>query len=190
MTSLANQIRDAIYDRVVKANAWKSTRKAPQPTLTPEACPGVGVFLLRETKNPDGDANTGPPKFVANAVISIAVVDVSSKPTVMEGSIDTLIDQIEDLLLTDYTLLGITDTVSGLPIIEAVTQITRIYQFPQTGETYFMECRLQITFEYRCVFPPKTPVALETISIAAEPFENTATAGGATMTIDIGSLPQ
>jgi hypothetical protein len=42
-------------------------------------------------------------------------------------------------------------------LFEGVTQITRRHSFPQNGETYFAEVRLEMTFQVRVGFDPVVP---------------------------------
>lgn len=165
------QIRDAAFTRIIKALAdFKSARKIPFPTLQPDQVPALGVYLLREQYGPDGDPDVGPPRYVIDATIAVAVVDESSKPAVLNGSIDANVDRILDTLLCDPTFLDLRDSASGQPIIESIPQITRTTRFPKEGETYYCEVSLQMTFRFRCLFEPLTPNDLKIIAVQAEPF--------------------
>lgn len=42
-------------------------------------------------------------------------------------------------------------------LFEGVTQVTRRHSFPQNGETYFAEVRLEMTFQVRVSFDPVVP---------------------------------
>lgn len=171
MSSLATQIRDAAFNRVTKAITFKSTRKTPFPTLQSDQLPGLGVFLMRENMTPDGDANTVNPRYQVDTVISFAVIDEASKPDVLEGSLDGFVDLIETTLLCDGTFLDLRDA-SNHPIIEAVSAVSRTYNFPREGETYFMEARLQLTFQYRVFFEPVAPNLLRSIVTTIQPRGN------------------
>jgi hypothetical protein len=169
VSTLATQIRDAAYDRLSNLSSFKSFRKTPIPTLSADMLPALGVFLMRETMNPDGDANTVNPRFLVDAVISFMVQDLASKPEVMEGSVDVMVDLIENTILSDSTFLDLRDAASNQPIIEGVSQVTRTYSFPKDGETYFMECRLQMNFQFRCFFEPVAPNLLTSIVYTINP---------------------
>jgi hypothetical protein len=186
MSTLSVQIRDAAFTRITTViTSFASTRKTPFPTIQTDQVPALGVFLLREQYSPDGDADVGPPRYVTDATIAIAVVNLSSDPAVLDGSIDSDVDLILDTLLCDPTFLDLRDTVTGQPIIEAIPQITRTTRFPKEGETYYCEVSLQMTFRFRCFFEPLAPNELEIVSVQAEPFGS----AGATFTtqFDVGS---
>lgn len=172
MSSISTYIRDAMFTRINTLYPWKSTRKAPAPTLQVSDVTALGVFLLRETMNPDGDANTGPPRYIVDAFISVAVVDLATDPEVLEGSVDAKIDNIRDTLLRDHTFIDLRWT-DGSAIIDSIPSITRTYQFPTNGEAYFLECRLQFQVRYFCYFDPIAPNALLEVDVDTQPFDGT-----------------
>jgi hypothetical protein len=169
MTSLTLQIRDAAYDRIVKKFDFKSTRKIPMTPLQPDQVPGLGVFFVSEDMGPDGDENVATPRYISDVVIGISVLDTASKEDVLEGSIDKTGSHILDLLLRDPTFLGLLDTESKQPIIESVPRIRRSHQVQKNGEAYYLELRLEMTFRYRCYFPPYAPNELLEIDVTAQP---------------------
>jgi hypothetical protein len=174
VSTLTTMIRDAAYARLIRITEWRTTRKTPLSPLQPGDVPALGVFLLRETYQPDGDANAGPPRYIVDAVISVAILDIAGKPEVIEGSVDRLVDQALDALLCDGTFLGLRDG-RDRPIIDSVPAIQRSYHFPQMGESYYLECRLQMTFRFMCFFEANAPYTLHTIDIDTRPMDGTAT---------------
>lgn len=186
MSTITTYIRDAIYSRLLAANIapWKVTRKSPSPTLQTGDFPALGVFVMRESYNPDGDSNVGPPRYIVDAVISVAVIDLASKPDVLEGSVDARVDTILNTLLQDGTFIDLRWT-DGKPILDSVPSIVRSYQFPQIGESYTLECRLQITFRFMCFFEPLAPNALLEVDVHIENLDNTAATGPAVLQIGL-----
>lgn len=170
MSTITTYIRDAMYTRLLAANIapWKVTRKSPIPTLQTGDVPALGVFVMRESYQQDGDANVGPPRYIVDAVISAAVIDLASKPDVLEGSVDAKVDAILNTLLQDGTFIDLRWT-DGKPVIDSVPSIQRTYQFPQIGESYYLECRLQMTFRFMCFFEPLAPNALTTVAVTPNP---------------------
>jgi hypothetical protein len=45
-------------------------RKVPTVTTQNDQFPRLGVYLVRENENPDGDANVGPPRYLDDTVIA------------------------------------------------------------------------------------------------------------------------
>lgn len=188
MTTISNYIRDQALARIIAAKIapWKTTRVSPQPTLQTGDVPALGAYLIRETMNPDGDANVGVPRFIVDAVISFMVIDIATKPSVLEGSIDAIVDQIETTLLCDPTFVSLKD-VGGNFLIDSIQQITRTYQFPNNGEAYYIECRLQMTFRFFVVFEPLTPNDLLKIDVTTQPMTDKVITGNDVLEIELPS---
>jgi len=174
MSTIATYIRDAAYNRLLTIAPWKSTRRTPIPTLQADMLPALGVFLLRETMNPDGDSNNGPPRYISDAVIAFTVTAASSTPDVLDTDVDALVDLIEDTLLCDGTFIDLRDA-ENKPILDSIPTISRTFNFPRDGETYFLECRVQMTFRFYCYFAPRTPNLLRKVSVDVRPFNDPVT---------------
>jgi hypothetical protein len=185
-STITTYIRDAMYDRLLAAKIaqWKVTRKSPIPTLQIGDLPALGVFIMRENYQPDGDSNVGPPRYIVDAVISVAVIDLASKPDVLEGSVDARVDTVLNTLLQDGSFIDLRWT-DGKPILDSVPAIVRSYQFPQIGESYTIECRLQMTFRFMCFFEPLAPNAFTAVDVHLENLDNTAASGPAVLEIGL-----
>lgn len=185
MTTLATYIRDQAYARLtvgsIAAN-WKSTAKLPIPTVQGDQLPRLAVFLVRETLNPDGDGNVSVPRFISDVTIGISVLDEAEKPSSLDGSLDAVVDLIEDTLLQDISFVSLKDD-NGNAVIESFEQIQRSFSFPQNGEMYYAEARLQIIIRYRCYFEPVATTPLKDIDVHVSPFDGTAQSGELVSTI-------
>jgi hypothetical protein len=170
MPLLATQIRDAMFDRITAAVPFKTARKVPIPPLQPDQLPALGVYLMSQRSTPDGDANVGVPRYIDNALISVMLIYAAGDPRVLEGVVDAQIDLIERLLLCDSTFLQMLDVETGEPIIESVPERVRTYQYPKDGETYYLEARLQMTFQFRSYFQPLAPNMLQQIMVTSQAF--------------------
>jgi hypothetical protein len=142
---------------------------------------------MRETMQPDGDDNVSVPRYISDAVIGVSIFDSGDKPEVVDGNIDPLVDLIEDTLLKDISFVSLTWT-DGSPLVESFPSIVRSYSFPQSGETYFIEVRLQITVRFRCYFEPIAPNPLTDVVVTVVPTQGT-TLPNDQSTMDI-QLPQ
>lgn len=120
------------------------------PQLQPLDLPCLSVGIISETMTPDGDANAGDPHFMSHVTIGIGVVRGFDDTSVLDGRIDADITDIETKLLTDPTFVRLWPGT----LFEGVIQITRRRLYPQDGETYFCELRLEMTFETRVEYPP------------------------------------
>jgi hypothetical protein len=170
VTTNATAIRDAAFTRAQASGTWTKARKTDVPTLTGTDLPALQVFLLSERMTPDGDANVGVPRFVSEATIGISVVRGFADPVVIDGQIDVDVDAILDGLLCDPTFVGVPPAGAGL--FEGVTAINRRRLFPQSGETYFVETRLELTFMFRCDFEPALTVPLNEVAVSVAAFSD------------------
>lgn len=168
MTTLATQIRDAVYSRLATLEGYTSFRKSPIPQLQPDALPALSVFISGETLTPDGDDNVGEPHFEASVTIAVSVVRGFDDPAVLSGAIDADVDAIESGLLCDPTFV----TFGPDALFEGVSGIKRRRLYPQSGkdgETYLAELRLEITIRTRVSFEPDIDAAFEGVTITARP---------------------
>jgi len=176
MTTDATAIRDAIVDRLKTLPGYKKPpRKVPLPQQQPNDLPQLSVFIMGERLTPDGDAGAGEPSFVSEVTIGISDMRGFATPMVLDGQNDAAVDLIETRLLTDPTfvrgadLSKAEDNPARWPLFEAVTGITRRRVYPQDGETYFAELRLEMTFRTRVDFPPIVPDELHSIAVTLKP---------------------
>lgn len=169
MTTITTQIRDVMYDKILRrmpvGSVFKTARKIPFPTLQPDMVPSLGVYVLREAMSPYGDANAGPPHYTVDSIIGVMVLDLAGKPSVLEGGVDNKIDQIEELLLRDPEMVNVRDIETNSIVLDSIPIISRSYQFPKDGETYYMEARLQFTLRYTVVYEPIIPDDLKVIHV-------------------------
>lgn len=177
MPSPSTQIRDAIVARLTGQD-WlpvKAIRRQPRPQLQPNNLPALLVILVDETETPEDEANIGPPRFISEVTVGISVVIGQQPPEQLDADLDDIVDRIRSHLLTDPTFVrGVdlgkaVDDPGRYPLFEAVSKVRRGRVFPQDGETYFAEGRLEITFLARTNYEPVIPDVLEHVVVTAEP---------------------
>lgn len=177
MPSPSTQIREAIVTRLTGQD-WlpvKAIRKQPRPQLQPNNLPALLVVLVDELETPEDEANTGPPRFISEVTIGISVVIGHQPPEQLDADLDDIVDRIRSHLLTDPTFVrGVDpgkaeDDPERYPLFEAVSKVRRGRVFPQEGETYLAEGRLEITFLSRTDYEPVIPDMLEHVVITARP---------------------
>jgi hypothetical protein len=146
-------IRDAIFDRVSALEGmFKTFRKTGEPPLLPEQLPACSIFYMGEDSVSWGDPNVGMLKYQTDCVIGISVTRGFNDPVQLEGGLANDIVVIKNLLLTDGTF-----TKRALPedggLFESVPRHRVDMIFPQTGEAYFAELRLALTFRFHPTYP-------------------------------------
>jgi hypothetical protein len=159
--TVAAQIRDAIYSRLSTIAGYTTYRKVPVPQLQPEQLPALSIFVLNGRAVPDGDGNVGEPRLIWDDTIGISVCRGFEDPAMMEGTIDAEVDNILNLLLTDATF----STFGAGALWEALNSASRRWVFPQDGEAYFAELRLELTFRSRADYPPVVTANLTNVNI-------------------------
>lgn len=169
----ATAIRDAVFARAVPTNTWQLSRTTDVPTLSGADLPALQVLLLSEDYSPDGDANVGVPRYVVDATIGISIVRGFTDPVVTDGDIDADANAILNALLCDPTFVGIPPAGQTTNFeFEAITRIKRRRIYAEIGETYVIELRLELTFQYRCYFAPTPTVPLTSVAVTVAAFES------------------
>ncbi len=181
MTTAATRIRDAIVDRLTPVVSWGKVRKTQLPQLQPTDLPALSVFIMGERLGPDGDTNAGEPRFESETTIGISVVRGFDETLVLDGLMDVEVDSLEATLLSDPTFVRSYHDSVDPPFFESVESITRRRLFPQTGETYFAELRLEMVFMVRVDFPPNLSATLDHVRMTSAP----ANSGEHTPTISV-----
>ena len=75
--------------------------------------------------------------YIQSRVEVVVVLLDANAPDTLAGAIETYVDQIEDLLLTDGSFLRLADKVTGDPIIEGVSELAEETDYPTDGQRYF-----------------------------------------------------
>jgi hypothetical protein len=146
-------IRDAIFDRVSTLDTFKTYRKTGEPPLLPEQLPACSIFFMGEDSSSWGDPNIGMLKYQTDATIGISVTRGFADPILLEGGLANDVVVIKNMLLTDATFtLRVLPECGGL--FESIPRMRVEMIFPQTGEAYFAELRLAMTFRFHPTFAP------------------------------------
>ncbi|TCR60945.1 hypothetical protein [Bosea sp. BK604] len=183
MSTEATRIRDAIFTRLFALKAshgFKTVRRVPVAMLQPDVLPAISVALLSERMTPLGDDNSSALSFDSEVTIGVSVVRGGGVPTALDDQADADVDLIEKLLLCDpsFTRFGLDPGLDDgnpdrEPLFEAVTGISRRRTFPQDGEKYFVEVRLELSFRTSVDFAPLLPDDFRTLVLKARPLGTT-----------------
>ena len=160
MTTDATAIRDAIFVLLQTLPGYTRVRKTPVRQLQPTDCPALTIVMGDEVANADEDATAGPPHFVHEATYHVSVLRAFDDPDTLDGKIEDDCAAIQNLLLRNVGLNQ---------MIEGITSMRRSRAFPQQGETYFVELRLELTVQFRTIWNPVTPDAFTGMDVDSLP---------------------
>ena len=196
MTTDATALREAIIGRLATLPGYKKLpRRVPLPQQQPSDLPQLSVFIMGERLTPDGDAGAGEPSFISDVTIGISDMRGFATPAVLDGQNDAAVDAIESRLLTDPTFTRKGDRSRSeddplrYPLFEAVTGIVRKRVYPQDGEAYFAELRLEMTFRTWVTFPPVVCDAFESVAITLLERGHVLPGPGPTIVIPVSQEP-
>lgn len=156
MTTQATEIRDALFDLLSALPGYAKVRKVPQRQLQPEELPCITVVRGEETMHADGDANASVPHFVHEAAFHISVVRGVGDPVVIDGESDDDMDLVQEAILRSGDLIA---------MFEGILSLRRSMAWPQQGDAYYVELRLEMTVQYRSSWAPFGGADLDAIDV-------------------------
>lgn len=161
----ASAIRDAIFARVTQLADYNRAQKAQPSQLQPDDLPALTVWTMTDTLRPDGDGNAGSLHFIEDASIGVSLVRGFQEPSVLDGQIDADMESIRAWIFTDPAFVSFN-------LFESIESVTARKLFPQTGETYACELRMELAFRWREDFEPTIPDDYEGATIKTRPLRN------------------
>ena len=165
-------IRDGALERVSALpffDTFKKFNRSPQMPIQSQNIPYVGLYIVDENFDPDGDPNAAEVKFIHKARLGFSVLILNNSPDDTETKLDEAYWAIMNGLLKDPTFINFTQ--SGLPdktAIEGVVKGFRRNIYGNVGkdnELPIAEMRLELTFTYRTNWPPNVTDNLDSIHV-------------------------
>ena len=145
MSTQAAEIRDKIYELLLPLPGFVKVRKVAQRQLQPEETPAITIVRGEETMNHDGDPNVGEPRFMHDATFHISIMRGFDDPLVLDGRSDDDLDLILQTLLTDQSFVA---------MMEGILSIRKSTAWPQQGDAYYVELRVEIAVQFRSFWEP------------------------------------
>lgn len=163
MSDYASQIANAAFN-LVKAgfgSTFTTYRQTPMLQVQPADLPILGVFIMREQRAQDGQANEGEPHFKHTLTLGFSgAVQVNTDE---QGQ---LIQVLEDnMSALDVMLL---QNVNFVKMSEGITAMDRIGQYSKIGETTLFEIRVEMQMEYSSRWEPVIPDDLTKVVITTQ----------------------
>jgi len=176
--SYALVIADAIFQRVSAMTFFTNfNRKAGnwRMRIQPQDVPYLGVYFVKETTKPDGDADAGDIRFDHLVTIGFSVIIKNNDATQAEQKLDAAFWTIINGLLRDNTLTNTWKT--NLPDntrIESWPSYNRVHHWGAMGlnnEMPIAELQFEMQATYRSNFAPiitddLTHIHIETVPLA------------------------
>jgi hypothetical protein len=139
------------------ANDFTTFRRAPMLTVKSGDLPILGVYILREQRTADGDANAGVPKFVHRLTLGFSgAVNVETDEENKLTDLEEVMTKLDDLLLTNAKFVSMT---------EGVLSMDRVSQYSKIGEISIAEIRVEMTVQFRSQYEPVIADDFKTLHI-------------------------
>jgi hypothetical protein len=148
MSSYASMIHGKAYDLLVAGfgATFTSYRKTPMLQVQPTDLPVLGIYILRERREQDGQANQGEPHFKHTLTMGFSGgVHVRTDNQNELNALEETMSALDELLLTDPRFVNLT---------EGITSMDRISQYAKIGETTLFEIRVEMTMEWSSRWEP------------------------------------
>ncbi len=127
---------------------FKSFRRTPLRQVAPDDLPLLMVYILRERRSPDGDANAGEPRFVHRVHLGIAGAVALSDDGAQLETLEAMMANIDDVLLTDPRFIN---------MFEGIESMDRRSQYASVAETPLGEIQIEMVVTFRSYWEPKVP---------------------------------
>jgi hypothetical protein len=152
MSDYASMVHAAAFTLVQTAygSAFTSYRKTPM----------LRVYILRERREQDGQANQTVPHFKHTLTLGFS------------GAIQMETDNQNELSALEETMAMLDDILLCQPkfinLVEGVTMMDRVGQYAKVGEITLYEIRIEMAMEFSSRFEPTIPDDLERVVITTQ----------------------
>lgn len=171
-------IRDLMFDKVASLPffaGFVTKKKSKAVQVQPENLPFLGVYIVDEQMDSDGDHNAGEVRFIHKLKLGYTVMAQNSDSEQLEDFLDesfwAIMDGLwKDPILMNFWLAQKSNDPSYNPNnvrIEGVSKGTRKHVWGNSGvnETPIGEMQYEPTVIYRSNFPPEIVDELNRISV-------------------------
>jgi hypothetical protein len=135
-------------------------RLTPMLRVLPADLPVLGVYILRERREPWGQANQGEPRF--NHALTLGFsggVGVDTDAQDQLPALEDMMSEVDDVLLSDPVFVNITDGIEAMD---------RVSQFAKIGETTLYEIRVEMVISFQSYWPPNITDDFNTLVVTTQ----------------------
>jgi hypothetical protein len=163
MSDYASQIANAAFTlaQAGLGTQFKTYRQTPMLQVQPGDLPIFGVYILREQRAQDGQANQTVPHFKHTLTLGFSgavQVETDQQDKLIQWLEDNM-SALDDILLTDRRFIN---------LVEGITAMDRIGQYSKVGETTLFEIRVEMQMEYSSRFEPTITDDLNEVVITTQ----------------------
>jgi hypothetical protein len=139
---------------------FKSYRNTPAMQVQPGDLPMLGVYILREKRQQDTQANIAEPRFLHELTLGFSgAVWAETDDQNRLLALEEWMSELDEILLTNARFVKMT---------EGITTMDRQSQYAKVGETTLFEIRVEMTIPFRSYFPPKVEDMLERVHVTSQ----------------------
>lgn len=157
MTTHALFLANQIFNRVSTVPGFVKMMRAPALTINSADLPALGVFILEERWQSDGDENAGTPHFKHVLVIGITTSCAATAPEDQLALIEDQADQCIEKILKDASFFN-------QKWIDGILSISRRLAFTRVGETPLAEQQIRMEITFGTTWEPVIPDVLEEVN--------------------------
>lgn len=179
-------IRDVFFDTLTLREPYFANhfaRKTKMAQVQPSQLPYLGVYIVDEVMQPDGDANAGEVRFTHTLRVGFSVIVANNDQNAAEREIDAAFWRIMNRIWTDPYVMNLLDTYNPVDQsvnpdntrIESITRGVRKHLFGGTSannETPIAELQYDVSCFYRTNWPPVITDDLLEIDVTTKVKEN------------------
>jgi hypothetical protein len=139
---------------------FSTYRLTPMLRVLPNDLPVLGVYILRERREPWGHANHGEPRF--NHALTLGFsggVAADTDQQEVLPPLEDMMSEVDDFLLSDPKFVNLLDGIEGMD---------RVSQFAKIGETTLYEIRVEMVGIFQSDWPPLIPDDFNTLNVTTQ----------------------
>lgn len=139
---------------------FKTYRNTPMLQVQPGDLPVLGVYILREQRVQDGQANQTVPHFKHTLTLGFSgALHVETDKQNELSDLEETMSDLDDMLLCEPRFVT---------LVEGVTAMDRTSQYAKVGETTLYEIRVEMQMEFSSRFEPTIVDDLKVIHITTQ----------------------
>lgn len=148
MSDYAVKVHAKAFDLAVAGfgTRFKTYRKTPMMQVQPTDLPLLGIYIMREKRVPNGNADHAEPRFIHEVTLGFSGAihaETDDQNSIYE--LEEWMSELDHILLCNPKFVNMTEGINGMD---------RQSQYAKVGETTLFEIRVEMVIPFRSNFPP------------------------------------